>query len=399
MSDTGEKNWRLCRAALRDGELITRLGPGACRAAAFGLLPGKGVGQPLLLVITPSNARTPDDVAPLRAACQQMVDDCKASRLPLQVLLLSEENLWRRIRAGHTQLLGVLRAAHVLVDDGLLAELQFLLGHARMTRGLLGPRLVTYALVGSRVRRECGPQSDLDVLVVFDDTGQTQAEADALRQHAQSRMEAALEPASGLHGPRRSVSLAVYTLTEVWQALVVCKPILVTMLQDGVPLLDAGHFRAWQRLIRRGGVPLSRAAIRQNMAIAEDRLQLGDQALRDALTSHYYYATMNAAQALLMAAGCAPCLPARVGAALRQVLVEPGQHLSLDDVSLVEHVVHCKKHVERSGGELPPGVDLRELAEAVHRFVQRCVNLLPMVEALGSRARTAGATSGDATEQ
>ncbi len=110
----------------------------------------------------------------------------------------------------------------------------------------LGDFLLGVVLFGSAVRRESTKGSDIDILVIGDDTSFQMTEE--LIEGYRIIVENLIAKVS------MKLHVTSMTFTSFWEYAKAGDPIVVNILRDGVALLDSGFFEPLQHLLKMGRV-------------------------------------------------------------------------------------------------------------------------------------------------
>jgi predicted nucleotidyltransferase len=343
-----------------------------------------------IICVAPSNCPTFDQ---LESKIRDILNDPAMAEAQPKALIMRENRLWERLRARQSKLLNTLAQAQPLVDQGLLTEIKLLAGHAQAMANQFAGELSTYALVGSRVRDHYSPQSDIDLLVIFDDTGRGEAGAIERKQQILDTLCDTMKPRCEQSGITRKISFAVYRMTDMCAAIHDSRPILVTMVADGVPLLDTGLFTAWQRVIARGKMPPSKFASESLLTAATQRLCEAEEKLSSALADDAYYAVLNSVHALLMAWGEPPPIPLMLSEVARHILIDTLNLLSMDDLSVIDDLVRVHKSIEREPEASWDDYFSPDIMHRSRQLVEACEQRLLSALILGAVHRTAALLS------
>lgn len=212
---------------------------------------------------------------------------------------------------------------------GLLWLLAAANRHAALVRKKFGRYYVGYALTGSRVTRphEATPRSDIDVLVLMDDTDVVRMTLDDLRTRLQSGLDSMAAEASQEFGcSPDALHVTLQTLTEALHSNRQGDVVLWAMLKGALIVHDPKRYlHGWQKLLDDGRFGVSpvyvdrlRASSRAYFRRAEDRfLQI---VLEDLFPS-----VVTLSQSLLLMAGQTVLPPAVIPSRLRAMASEPAQ--------------------------------------------------------------------------
>ncbi|MEK6900510.1 MAG: nucleotidyltransferase domain-containing protein, partial [Nanoarchaeota archaeon] len=117
---------------------------------------------------------------------------------------------------------------------------------AQELKAELGDFLMSVVLFGSSARREATPESDIDLLVITDDT----------RFHLSETLIEGYRMIVEKQIIRTSPKLHVtsMTFTSFWEYAKAGDPVVVNILRDGVALIDTGFFEPLQILLQKGRI-------------------------------------------------------------------------------------------------------------------------------------------------
>ncbi|MBU0456818.1 MAG: nucleotidyltransferase domain-containing protein [Nanoarchaeota archaeon] len=177
----------------------------------------------------------------------------------------------------------------------------------------LGDFLMGVILFGSSVRREATPKSDIDILVISDDTQFEMSEAliEAYRIIVEKLI---VRTSPKLH-------ITSMTFTSFWEYAKAGDPVVVNILRDGVALMDTGFFEPLQILLKKGRIRPSEESIWRYFGRAPRTLLNSRWHLLQA-TLDLYWAVIDAAHAALMRAKEVPPTPDHVAEMLDKVFVK-----------------------------------------------------------------------------
>lgn len=166
---------------------------------------------------------------------------------------------------------------------------------------------------GSTVRREATEKSDIDVLVVTNDTAFiiTEALVEGYRIIVEKVMT---ETSPKLH-------INSMTFTSFWEAAKAGDPVVVNILRDGVALLDSGFFDPLQRLLKTGRIRPSEESVWHYFGRAPKTLLNSRWHILQA-TLDLYWAVIDAAHAALMRKNEIPPTPEHVADMLERIFVK-----------------------------------------------------------------------------
>lgn len=185
---------------------------------------------------------------------------------------------------------------------------------AQELKNELGDFLIAVALFGSSVRREATERSDIDVLVITDDTN-FQITEELIEGYRIIVDNLIAKVSTKLH-------VTSMTFTSFWEYAKAGDPVTVNILRDGVALLDIGFFEPLQHLLRQGRLRPSEESVWRYYARAPRTLLNSRWHVLQA-TLDLYWAVIDSAHAALMRKNQVPPTPEHVADMLEKVLVKP----------------------------------------------------------------------------
>lgn len=221
----------------------------------------------------------------------------------------------------------------------------------------------TVFIFGSYLRDDFTEKSDLDVLVLLDDTKMRITEdfkemvTDELYKIAKKIDERLhLQPA--------------WTVTEFWDMVRMNHPLLLTILRDGWALYDQGFFIPMKKLLERGKIPGSLEATELLMASAPQKIERAKRVKLYQISEDCYYAMLNSTQAVLMYLGKQVPDPKNTPKAMKEYLVDT-KLLPKSYLSLMEEVIKFRKDVEHKKIKSISGEEVDKWIKKAERYVKK----------------------------
>ncbi|MCD6371489.1 MAG: nucleotidyltransferase domain-containing protein [Candidatus Aenigmarchaeota archaeon] len=227
-------------------------------------------------------------------------------------------------------------------------------------------------MMGSAVRGEFKPKSDIDVFVVLDDVSYE------ITSKKQERIDEDLEEIAKELNERISVQPS-YTLTEFWDYARVAHPIIYNFIKEGVALYDTGFFTPVKKLLEMGKIPMTREAVENYMESAPKKLIRAKTVKLLMLAEDCYYAMLNTAQAVLMFMGLPPPVPSKAYQEVKKYLVEPGI-LEPEYAEWLREIIEIRKKIEHKELTEVSGAFVDEWLEKAEKFVNKMFALLTALE-------------------
>jgi len=237
----------------------------------------------------------------------------------------------------------------------------------------LNKLIKSIVLVGSAARNELNESSDIDILIIIDDTSYTREDESKNIDKIEDILDDIALKVS------RRLSIHPFSLTEFTEYASNGHPIVYTFIKDGIPLYDTGFFTPWKILLKKG-------KIRRTKEAAEKYLEEVPKTLFEAKVSKVlivaekcYEAMVNSAQAVIMLLDQEPSPPSKLPVKLRKTLVDAGL-LKSEYVEWLEDIIEFRKKVEHREVTEVPGTLVDEWINKADEFVSKMLNLLVAIE-------------------
>jgi len=235
-----------------------------------------------------------------------------------------------------------------------------------------GKYIKAIVMMGSVVRDEFKPTSDVDIFAIADDT------SFKLTNEFLDEMDSELEKIA--QKINKSISIQpTYTLTEFWDYARVAHPIIYNFIKEGVAIYDTGFFAPIKKLLEMGRIPATREAIESYMEGAPKKLQRAKTVKLLMLAEDCYYAILNSVQAVLMFMGLAPPVPSKAYDDVAEFLVKPGI-LEQQYADWLREIVDVRKKIEHKELLDVSGAFVDEWIDKSEKFVDRMFSLLGALE-------------------
>ena len=223
-------------------------------------------------------------------------------------------------------------------------------------------------IFGSFTRKDFHEKSDIDLLVIIDDT--------IARFTPEMKMQ--FDDDIYFIGKKISENIVVqpaWTLTEFWEMARIGHPLLYTIVRDGWALYDTGFFIPIRKLLEAGRIPTTLEAVEKFMETAPQKINRVETAKLYMIAEDLYYAMLNSSQAVLMYIGQNPPSPKHTPLDVREHLVTPGL---LEETYLknLEEIIEFRKKVEHKEIKEITGPELDQYIQKTRQFVSRMEQLL-----------------------
>ena len=234
-----------------------------------------------------------------------------------------------------------------------------------------GPYIKAIVAWGSVVRNEFTPKSDIDVVVLVDDTRnfsqKLKAEIDDFMFKTAEDVDPKLSPQP------------VWTITEFMNMIRRCAPLAYNLLKDGIAVYDTGFFLTNKRLLERGEIPLTKEAVENRMENVPKRLRRAEHAKLYIVAEDLYYACLDSLQAVVMYMGRGPPDANHAAEIGRKYLVENG--LTKDEyIKIIEDIINFRKATEHREIKEIKGEEVDKFIKRAKKFVKEMERVLKVLE-------------------
>ena len=307
----------------------------------------------------------------------------------------SGENLWIHIKTTEVDLwnygldskyefLDAISASFPLHDNGFLGALRVANIHKTLVLNWLNVGRVhyvaTYAIGGSLVRGTADKSSDVDTIVIIDDTDVKRMSRIELLEKLRGKIVYEfVKEATALAGVKNILNVQVWLLTDFWQRVKDAEPVAFTFIRDGVPMYDKGTFIPWKRLLQMGKIKPSAEAIDLYMKEGDRTEELVKRRLMDCMVDAYY-GVVTPTQALMMMAGHAPPVPKTIVSEVKEILVEKEKVMSEKELKVLEKAVKYFKDYEHGKLKEISGKEIDDLMRESKEYAKRMKELREKLE-------------------
>ncbi|MEM5815782.1 MAG: nucleotidyltransferase domain-containing protein [Candidatus Aenigmatarchaeota archaeon] len=225
---------------------------------------------------------------------------------------------------------------------------------------------------GSVTRGEEKPESDIDVLVILDDT------IEELSPEKVEEIDRDIENIAKNISEKISLQPS-YTLTEFFDYARSGHPIVYNFIKEGEAVFDTGFFLPWKRLLRLGKIQGTREAIENYMEDAPKKIARAKTVKLLMLAEDCYYAIVNSAQAVLMFMGVEPPVPSKLYEEFKEYLVKTGI-VEEEYAEYIKEIVKIRKDIEHKKLLEVKGDFVDSWIEKAEKFVDKMFSILNALE-------------------
>ena len=244
----------------------------------------------------------------------------------------------------------------------------------------LGDKVKVVAVWGSVPKGEHGYDSDIDTLVILDDTKlKKDVPEDAKKKIRKKVTDLAKET-----DDRITIQYFPF-LTDFWDSLRKGEPLAIEAVRNGQPVYDTGLFMPAKRLLERGKISGTQESVKKRLKMAAAGYKKAEKNLKSSIPHKLEQSMANAGQAPIMLAGKAPPGKENVPDTLEEMFVEQGM-LEEEYVEKAREIYEFADRGEKDPEEVT-GQAVEENLNKTDDFVRRMHKL---VSQLGSRKKVKG---------
>ncbi len=227
-------------------------------------------------------------------------------------------------------------------------------------------------LFGSLVRGDFHEKSDIDILVIYDDT------LARFTPEMKDRFDDDIYDMAKKLSENITVQPA-WSLTEFWDMARIGHPLLYTIVRDGWALFDTGFFIPIRKLLELGKIPTTLEAVEKFMEAAPQKINRVETAKMYMVAEDLYYAMLNSAQAVLMYLGQNPPSPKHTPQAVKEHLVDQ-KLLEENYLKDLEDIIEFRKKIEHKEINNVTGQEVDDYIQKTKQFVSRMEQLLMQLQ-------------------
>lgn len=228
----------------------------------------------------------------------------------------------------------------------------------------------TVCLIGSKRAGTQEEGSDLDILVLVDDTEPVDKDY----------MTRIIKKIGSMINS--SIHCQVLYLKEFWRYLSEGSPITFTMIRDSTIYYDVGFFETLQRLVRSGTLKPKPQAVQHQLDIAKQLIKITHHSVHKGLINNLEGAIVSSTQSLLMEMGVEPPAPKQVPVYIKRFLVD--REIIADEYyGIARKVIQTFKDIEHNKRPQLSGKELQELYNDTNKFVTKVEQVLSAMKEKG----------------
>ncbi|MCJ7429234.1 MAG: nucleotidyltransferase domain-containing protein [Candidatus Nanohaloarchaeota archaeon QJJ-5] len=239
----------------------------------------------------------------------------------------------------------------------------------------LGPYLKAVWVYGSAARQEQTEGSDIDILVLLDDT------ADGFDEDVYKTAKTMTNDIENNHENKDLHFQPPKLLSHWWELIISGEPWAVTSIKDAQVLYDkSGYLALTKQLLEAGEMHGTYERAQRLMERSREKVRETNELMLEDITSELLSAMTEAARAVLMYYGNPPPAPSRIGSQLQETFVETEDLLpqqAVDDYTEFYRVTEKIAHGSMTDID---GEELDTYIEEAIRFIQAMAKLFDELE-------------------
>ena len=238
----------------------------------------------------------------------------------------------------------------------------------------LGDKVIVVAVWGSVPKGEHGYESDIDTLVILDDT---KLENDVPKD-AKKKIRKKVTQLAKDTDERITIQYFPF-LTEFWDALRKGEPLAIEAVRNGEAVYDTGVFMPAKRLLERGKISGTRESVRKRLKASAAGYKKAEKQVRSSTPHKLEQAMASAGQAPIMLSGQNPPAKEDVPDTLEDMFVEEGL-LEEEYVEMARDLHEFGNKGEKHADEVT-GEEVEEHLNKMDEFIKRMQKLVSQIRA------------------
>jgi predicted nucleotidyltransferase/uncharacterized protein (UPF0332 family) len=312
---------------------------------------------------------------------QEIIKQVESLKQKIWLHIKTPLDIWEVCMDSKFDLTEAIAMSMPLHDEGILGALRVATIHKSLVLQKFERYVVSYVVAGSLVRGEAIPTSDVDVVLIIDDTDIKRMPRLELKERLRGLVYQYIAEATALAGVKNKLEPQIYLLTEFWESVKDANPVMFTFIRDGVPLYDRRTFMPWKALLKMGKLKPSPEAIDMFMSVGEDTVKIAKRKLLNIVVSDIYWSVITPSQGLLMLYGLAPPTPKETVREIKKIFMDKEKMLEKKYVDILEEIViKYYKGYEHEKIKEVSGKEIDKLIKNVEDYLKRLGELRGEIE-------------------
>ena len=228
-----------------------------------------------------------------------------------------------------------------------------------------GDFIKAVVLFGSYARRSEKKASDIDILILVDDSAYKITEE--VSNSYKFIMEKIIRETSD------RIHATTLKLTNFWASLMKADPVIVNILREGMPILDSGFFEPVQMLLFAGKIRPTEESILTYLGRAPASLKNARNRLFQALYD-LYWATVDSAHAAIMSLGFIPPVPSKIPEVIKKQ--QSDELFNSSDLEHIERVINLFEAMKNNELKNLSGIEIESLMKSTKIFIEHMADMV-----------------------
>ena len=250
--------------------------------------------------------------------------------------------------------------------------------YTSIIREKFGKYISAVVVFGSFARGDFRSASDIDVLVIVDDTS-GRGMPPQIKEDLHKKLQGI-----GVSIDKK-LHIQLHTVTEFWDYIRHGDAIFFNFVREGVPVYDSGFFRPIKKLLLSGSIRPTREAVWKQMDGAGSYIKRVDKYMEWS-AERLFRAASWSANGALMALDIPPARPKEIGEAMERHLVKPGI-LEKHYVDTYNEIFALHKNIEHGDVTEVTPAKIEEYLQKTKEFCKKMSELSEAFLKKGERAK------------
>ena len=298
-------------------------------------------------------------------------------RVWIHIKTLNE--LWKDCLERRFDLVNAIANSFPLHDKAIMGILRAASIHCSMLLKKFSHYIVSYVFVGSFIRGEATPASDVDVYVLIDDTDVREHKRYEIRDKLFRLINEYAAQAVYMAGVKNTLHCQAFILTDFWERVRDAEPVIFTMIRDGAPLYDVRTFIPWKLLLNMGKIIGTPEAMEKMIKFGDEIEERIHEDLNKTI-DYLHASVMVPAQGVLMFYGCEPPTAQETIKYMEEIFVDKEKLLERKYVDFLKKVRGLYKKLEHNEMKGLTGKDVDDLLKESCDYRDRLRKLGEQIE-------------------
>jgi len=223
--------------------------------------------------------------------------------------------------------------------------------------------LISVCIIGSRLTGKFDKSSDLDIIVLLDNT--------SLKIDEEFIKSEIKELAASVD---KIIHCQIMFLTSFWNYVNNGSPITFTMLRDAKAYYDTGFFETLQKLLRAGFIKPKTEDAERQLFIAKQLMKMTYHSINKGLVDNLQGAVVSATQSLLMEMGREPPAPKQIPDAIKELVNK--KMIDEEYYLIAKKIIQVYKEIEHGKRSNLNAQELQIMYNYTNKFVIKLEELI-----------------------